>query len=198
MCLESEPNLGRDFRLDDKYAALYYSIQILSLTVYICLLSTNAVRISTTDILWLLRAIPSLVQTSLLLIELDELQARGSASVPNSLCVHSPIIDSSDIGLTEIVPPWLGARHLLESILLGCNCNWIVFVPELSKPIIRLLGTIFMNFSSLNHISFFINHFPQMSFHPTFLPSFPYFRHDSQRRRSLDTSHLWGICALDA
>ena len=31
-----------------------------------------------------------------------------------------------------------------------------------------------MNFSSLNPISFFINHFPQLCFHPTFLPSFPY------------------------
>ena len=136
------------------------------------------------------------VQTLLLLIELDELQARGSTSLPNSLCVPSPIIGGSDIGLAKKVPAWLGARYLLDHILLNYNCNWIVFVLKLSKPIIRLLGTIFMNFSSLNHVYFSSTIF--LSRVSTRLPSFPYFSHDSQRRRSLDTSHLWGICALDA
>jgi len=120
----------------------------------------------------------------------------GSASLPNSLCVPSPIIGGSDIGLAKKVPAWLGARYLLDHILLNYNCNWIVFVLKLSKPIIRLLGTIFMNFSSLNHVYFSSTIF--LSRVSTRLPSFPYFSHDSQRRRSLDTSHLWGICALDA
>ena len=47
-CLESRQYLHWDLRLDDKYAALYYNIQVVSSTVYICLLSANAVRISTT------------------------------------------------------------------------------------------------------------------------------------------------------
>ena len=88
-----------------------------------------------------------IVQTSLLLIKLDELLARGSASLPNALWVPSPIIDGLDIGLAKMVPAWLGARHLLNCthILLDCSCNWIVSVPNcLSQPFASPVTILFL------------------------------------------------------